>query len=272
MRLKNFLNEDGLAGGSAGVGAGGAPGGGMIGGNTSDQTGGATTTKNVEKYWNKVLSAPVRRENQPKKKKKKKKPDDYIVDDINDNIFEDMATIIEFGMVSEMAVPDPVYQNIKKVGKKIGFKIKRSDTMFDYLARAEREIVDVFNLLCWYILATDKKQKEELKDEIKKALLQINRKRLIAFFVQMDKFTFGIMALVRRVVQNIFGIEITSYNTYVQDIEYIVDHLAKIKKVLWKLNPTPEEINAFNQLNDIILRTKMDIESSKIKSGIGKKL
>lgn len=249
MRLKTFLKEEG-------EGAGGT------GGATTDSTGG-TTTNSVEKYWTKILSTPVRRQN-VKKKKRKHLPDEYL----NDNIFEDFSSII-FCHLNEMSVPEPVYNDIKKVGEKIGFKVKRSDTMFDYLARAEEGLVRIFDLCCLYILANNPTQKEELKEDLKKAIMGVNKRKIIAFFVQLDKFTFGLVALVRRVIQNIFGIEITSYNTYEQDIEYILSHMQKIKEVLWTMSPTEEEKDAYEHLWDVIIKTKEEVErNKKIAKGI----
>lgn len=247
MRLKRYLQEDGEGGGAPGAGGNTVAGSG---------TGPANTTTNIAKFWSKIGSSPIRR---VKKKKKKE-----YEEELSDNIFLDFSEVLSHShRLNEAVVPDSVFQNIRRVGEKIGFKINKSDTVWDYIARGEKEIVEIFDLVCLYILATDEGSKNELKIEIKQALLSVNRKRIVAFFVQLDKFTFGIVALVRRVIQNVFGVEITSYNQFQQDIDYILTHLGKVKKVLLKLDPTKEEMGAYNHLYDVIMKTKEEVEKSK---------
>lgn len=248
MRLKKFLREEG---------EGGAPGGGGEG--YSEVGSGATTTPNVSPFWNKVMKAPVRR----KKKLKKKKELDIDKNlSLNDNILLDLYEIATCNHLNEDIVPDFIFNNIQSAGKKVGFKIKRSDTLFDYLASGGKEIVNLFNLICLYIIASEP-EKTNVKNDIKTELKKINRRRLIAFILQIDKLSFGLTSIVRHILMAVFGLEVTTYNKWAKDIEYIMTHLDKIKKVLMSMNPTPEEIQALDNLYDVILKTKEEVEKNK---------
>lgn len=246
MRLKNYLKEEGE--GSRGEGI-------------ADPIA-ATTTDKIEPFFNKIGVSMVRRKGKGKKKKFKI-PDDYKNENI-DNIFLDMYNILAQYELNEDIVPDSVFNNIKTVGNKVGFKVRKSDTLFDYLSAAEEEIGNIFNLVCLYIIARNATVRNELKTEIKQALSKINTRRLVAFFIQLDKFTIGIVSIVRRVLQNVFGIEISSYNSWAKDIEYVLSNMEKIRQVLMKMNPTPAEIAAHGVFLDMILRTKAEVESKKV--------
>jgi len=241
MRLKNFLKEQ--------------DGGATPGGEGFVDAGTGTTTKNIEPFISKIGTAPVSRF----KKKKKKR---IFYNESKDNFIMDIYDVLSNNTLNESLVPDFIFNNIKSVGDKIGFKIKRSDTLFNYIGYAEREIVELFNLVCLYIIAgpTDK---SSLKSEIKKSVSGINRKRLVAFFIQADKLTLGLVAFVGKIIQNITGVEITSYNKWVSNIEYIIVHLDDVKSVLDTMNPTPEEISAFDNLYNLILKTKKEVEDIK---------
>lgn len=250
MRLNQFLKEQ--------DGAGGTPS--PIGNNSSGEGyreigSGATTSKNIAPFINKVFNTPARR-----RIKKKKKDIPEIV--LKDNIIQDLCDCASHHRLNEAILPDFIFKNIKDVGSKIGLNVKRSDTFFDYIADAEREIQELFNLICLYILATPQ-NKVELKAEIKTNLKKINHQRLMAFLLMMDKMTFGLTSLIRHVLMGVFGLEISTYNKWSSDITYILSHLDKVKDVLMKLSPTSDEVTAFNHLYDVILKTKAEIEKSK---------
>lgn len=214
------------------------------------QSGPATTTNNVVKFYDKIGSKPARR-----LRKKKKKTED--------NIYEDFYTVIWYNTLNEASIlPDFVFNTIKSVGEYIGLKVKKSDSLIDYLSSAEEEFVRLYNLLCLYIIATGN-EKAKLKADIKKELKKVNIKRFTAFLLQTEKLAFGLTSIVRHLLMTIFGVEITSYNKWVTDIEYILTHLKKIKDVLSTMNPTKEELDAFDRLYDVIVKTKSEIELSK---------
>lgn len=177
--------------------------------------------------------------------------------DINDNIFKDLSDIL---IKESTIVPDSVFYNIKLIGDKVGLKIKRSDTVFDYLESAGKEVAKIIGLVCQYIVTRDKTEKETLKNTIKSEIDSVNRKRIASFFMEVDKATFGLLSIVRLVLRNIFGVEITNYKKWSKDIEYVLSKLDSIKKVLMGMNPTKEEIDAFNNFYDVVIKTKEEYE------------
>lgn len=234
--------------------------GGMVSGNTGGEgyetipdSGPATTTKNVSKFYNKI-GEPARR----KPKKKRKKFTTYI--DINDNIIQDICEL--HNKLNESVIPDVLFNNLKSVASKVGFKVKQSDSIWDYISSAEIEIQEIFNLLCLYVLA-DKENKSSLKSDIKAAIKKVNTKRFTAFVLMLDKMSFGLTSILRHILMAVFGIEITTYNKWDSDITYILAHLDKIKKVLMRMNPTEEEIRALDKLYRVITDTKEEIERNK---------
>lgn len=243
MRLKKYLQEQGEGGGGEGMAEVGS---------------GATTTTDVEKFWSRMGSKPARRIK--KKKRRMFVPETKM----NDNIIQDFCDMVSLSnTLNEVKiVPDFLFQNIKKVGAMVGLNVKRSDSLIDYIASAEVEIQELFNLLCLYILSPSK-EKPALKDKIKRELKSINTKRLAAFFMLVDKMAFGITSIIRHLLIGVFGVEISTYNKWSSDISYILSHLEKIKSVLMSLSPTQEEIDAFNHFYNIVIKTKKEIEKSK---------
>ena len=243
MRLKRYLQEEGESGGGEGMAEVGS---------------GATTTTNIEKFWSRMGSKPARR--LKKKKRRMFVPETKM----NDNIIQDLCdmVLLSDNLNEAKIVPDFLFNNIKKVGSMVGLKIKRADSLIDYVSSAEEEIQELFNLLCLYILAP-KNEKSSMKAEIKSKLKKINTRRLAAFFMLVDKMAFGMTSIIRHLLIGVFGVEISTYNKWSSDISYILSHLEKIKSVLMSLSPTQEEIDAFNHFYKIVMKTKEEIENSK---------
>ena len=256
MRLNNYLFEDGLSSGNGSVGGTNTNG---VEGNpgTGGSVGGGTTTKNIAKFYNKIGSEPARR----KKKKKRRRLMDTD-DELNDNIIQDIYMLASY-KINEGIVPDIIFNNVREVGKKVGLNVKRSDTFFDYLEVAGKEFIDLYNLLCLYLLSSTPSERSSLKSDIKQELSKVNGRRLTAFILMADKMSFGITSLIRHILMSVFGIEISTYNKWDSDISYILSHLSNVGKVLMKMSPTDEEIEAYNNLYNIILKTKEEVESSR---------
>lgn len=235
MRLKNFLNEEGM---------GTATGDGYV------ENQGGITTKNIEPFYNK-LTVTRRR-----KKKKRLFPSHELTENLIQNIYR-MST---FNKMNEAIIPDFIFKNIKKLGDTIGLNVKRSDTLFDYLGRGEKELVELYNLICLYLIAPTPAQRREMESEIGKALKQVNRQRLVAFIMQTDKMSVGLTSIIRHVLMTVFGIEISAYNKWDDNITFVLSHLDKVKRVLLKMNPSKEELEAFDMLYGSIMKTKLDYE------------
>jgi hypothetical protein len=244
MRLVRFLREDGEGSGGEGMA----------------EVGNGTTTNDITPFYNKIMSKPVRRVDKGWKKKKKKK--DVNEEYLDDNMLQDLVDALDYGRLNEAMIPDNLFNPIKSAASKVGFKVKRSDSIFDYLVSAGVEIQELFSLLCQYVVS-EKENKSSLKAQIKTALGKINHRRITAFVLMLDKMTFGLTSIIRHILMYVFGIEITTYNKWENDINYILNHLNKVKKVLMNMSPTEEEIIAFDKLYNVIMKTKVEIEQAK---------
>jgi len=172
----------------------------------------------------------------------------------------DILDILEFNKnINEGKVRDIAYNSLKTLGNKLGFKVRRSDSIFDYLARAEENLVDLITYLTLYVLAKDGSQKKELKDEIFNLLKMVNTKEITAFFMQVDRGFFGITSHLRHVLMSIFGVEISTYNKWVDDFNYIEKTLKDIRKVLMRMDPSQEELNALENFELIMSQSKKDM-------------
>jgi len=175
-----------------------------------------------------------------------------------DNIFEDISLII---LNENIGVPDSVFDNIKKVGNKIGIQIKRSDTIFDYLERAGKEVSNIIGLICKYIITKNGKEKDDLKLKLKSDIKSVNRQRIVSFIMEIDNSFIGLSSMLKLVMRNIFGIEITNYKEWLNDVEYILTSLKKIKKVLIDMNASQDEFDIYNNFYNSIIMIKQDIGS-----------
>lgn len=66
--------------------------------------------------------------------------------------------------------------------------------------------------------------------------------------MQMDKLTIGLTTQIRHIIQSIFGIEITTYNNWEDDLKYLTAAMIKMRKVLNKMGDSSNEIKIINQL------------------------
>ncbi len=164
--------------------------------------------------------------------------------------------------LNEMVVPENLFTSLKRIGEKIGINIKRSDTIFDYISRAEGGLVDLYTYASLYFLSTNAKQKEELKQYMKDILSNFNVKEITAFLMQLDRATFGITAHVRHILMSLFGIEIATYNRIHTDIEIIQKEIQKVRDLLNKINAEPKVINALDNFQFLLMSIREDGEGA----------
>jgi len=169
--------------------------------------------------------------------------------------------------LNEMAIPDSLFNSLKRIGEKIGVNVKRSDTIFDYISRAEGGLVDLYTYASLYFLSNDTKQKEELKQDMKSILKNFNVKEITAFLMQLDRATFGITAHVRHILMSLFGIEIATYNKMHTDIELIQKEIQKVRMLLNKINAEPKVLNALDNFQFLLMSIKEDGEGSCMTGG-----
>lgn len=170
--------------------------------------------------------------------------------------------ILNDSKLDEMSIPENLFNSLKRIGEKIGVNVKRSDTIFDYISRAEGGLVDLYTYASLYFLSSDNKQKEELKQDMKNILKNFNVKEITAFLMQLDRATFGITAHVRHILMSLFGIEIATYNKIHTDVELIQKEIQKVRMLLDKIKAEPKVISALDNFQFLLMSIKEDGEGA----------
>lgn len=149
---------------------------------------------------------------------------------------------------------DKNYQLVKKLGVKLGIKVKKSNTLFDYLKSAGTVINDLFRTSCLFLITdvTDNESRKELIRDAKNIIKRIDKKSIFAFLMQLDRGTLGLTGPIRHVLMSFFGLEITSYNTTLNNINYLKKELKHIKQILKKMNLSKEEINSLKSFENLV--------------------
>lgn len=127
--------------------------------------------------------------------------------------------------------------SIKRLGKKFGIRIKPSESVFSYIKKFSRGLDDLFRYASLYMLTDvrDSKTRKELVQDAKKTINKLDKKELIAFLIQLDKVSFGLTAHFRHFFQSVLGLEIATYNKWLEDKEYIEKELKHIKIVMKRM-------------------------------------
>jgi hypothetical protein len=100
---------------------------------------------------------------------------------------------------------------------------------------------------------TDSKSRQDIVKDAKTIIKKVNRKNLMSFLMQLDKLTLGITSHIRHIIQSVFGVEITTYNYYKQDLDYLKTEINNIRYVLKKMGNTEKELNLLKNLEDSIM-------------------
>ncbi len=139
--------------------------------------------------------------------------------------------------INEMS--DESFQSIKKLGDRMGVKVSKSHTLFSLLKRFSSDVGRVIGLATRFHFAkitNNPKKASKLKIELDKALTKTTKKDVMSFFLQLDKNLLSLTSIPRHILQSFFGVEISTYNQWKEDKDYILDSLEKIRKVLQKMD------------------------------------
>lgn len=168
-------------------------------------------------------------------------------------IIVDYLILMEGKQLNEMS--NDTFETIKKVGKKLGVRIKKSDTVFTYLKKFGRGVDDLIRLSSLYLITdiTDSKSRKDIVQDAKNILKGMNKKEIAAFIFQLDKATVGITAHLRHIMQSIFGLEVATYNNWMEDIDYIKKELRHIKTVLKRMGNSEKELKMAEKFEKMIL-------------------
>lgn len=174
--------------------------------------------------------------------------------------FENLLLILDNNRIDEDKI-NIIFPYVKKIGSALGLKVKRSDTMFTYIKRAEEDLSDLYTYATLYIFANNSKQKKELYDEMAKIIKKISPQKISAFFINLDKLTFGLSSKVRAVLNGLFGIEISTYNKWVDEIDYLKKEIIDIRKVLYKIDADKTIHNILNDFEKKINKIQITEET-----------
>jgi len=168
------------------------------------------------------------------------------------SIISEYITLMEYFQLDEMS--PQTFINIKKAGEKLGLNVKKSKSLVDYLKGADKKIGELLRYSTMF-LATDigdNKTRKKIIGWMREALRSIDKRDVIGFLIQLDKVSFGLTSHIRHMFQSLFGVEVTTYNDWKSNYDYVENELRKIKEVLSKAGASEEEMKAVGNLENII--------------------
>jgi len=143
---------------------------------------------------------------------------------------------------------------LRSVGDKLGLKVVPSDSLFDYIKRAGKGINDLLRLSAIYLSTdiTNKKLLGEITSDAKKILKKLDKREIMAFLLQLDRSTLGITSHLRHVTMSVFGVEITTYNHWLKNVDYLKKEINNMKYTLKGMKDTEEEIIALRYFENLV--------------------
>lgn len=162
---------------------------------------------------------------------------DEYVKPIEFTYLTEYVTICEAVMLSEMS--NQKFEEIRLAAKKLGLRINRSDSIFDFLKDVGTTTSDFFRAAVLYASTDmkDKKTKQGFVSDMKSSLSRINKKEMTAFLLILDKSTLGLTSHVRHILQGLFGIEVTGYyQLYQQHQQNIINMRRELKTLKSHMN------------------------------------
>lgn len=172
------------------------------------------------------------------------------------NVLESHLVLCESLEMNEMS--NETLKKLKLLGKKMGFKVKPSKSLIDYMKQAEGGLEDLLRYATLYMMTDvkDKQSRKELVGDAKKVLKGIEKRDLAGFLMQLDKVSLGLSSHIRHIFQSVFGIEITTINNWLDDAKYLEKELRHIRRVLNRMDNTEGELRALDKfegsLKDIL--------------------
>lgn len=159
------------------------------------------------------------------------------------------------GIINE-AVSQETFEILDKASAKLGLRLKRSDSIFDYLKGMGRAIQDLTRTAALYLMTDikDKKTRRILTHDAKKIIKRADKKEITGFLLQLDRATIGITAHLRHILMSIFGLEVATYNRWLPDSEYIEKELHHVRQILRKRGMKEKDILMLKDLEQKLTR------------------
>ena len=129
------------------------------------------------------------------------------------------------------AISDDTFHKLQSLGFKFGIKVRRSKTFLDILGNAGKGVLELMKLVAHYSVEADlldTKARKKLESDIKQQFSKVKREDVIAFIVNVDKTFLGLTSIPRHVLQNLLGIQITSYDNWQSHYDYIEKNMEKM--------------------------------------------
>ncbi len=172
--------------------------------------------------------------------------------------FELLCFILKLGdqnNISE-AVSQKTFDALDKASAKLGLRLKRSDSIFDYLKGMGRGIQDLTRTAALYLMTDikDKKSRRILTHDAKKIISRADKKEITGFLLQLDRATIGLTAHIRHIMMSIFGLELATYNRWLPDSKYIEKELHHVRQILRKRGMKEKDILMLKDLESKLTR------------------
>lgn len=158
---------------------------------------------------------------------------------------EDFNVLGFFHMFDDVnEASDEFIFKLQKMGQKYGVKVRKTKTFQQLVAGAGKGVLRLMKLVADYAVTADildPAPRKKLEADIKAQFSGMKKEDVIAFMVNLDKSFLGITAIPRHIVQNILGIEITSYNNWQSNADYLNKNIPKIISILHIMGDTENE-------------------------------
>jgi len=149
-----------------------------------------------------------------------------------------------------------LFKVLNKVAKKLGLRLKKSETIFSYIKKSGPWFEELLRLASLYLLTDvrDRKTRKQIMSYARKMAKDVNPKEIAAFLMQLDRAAFGLTAHLRHILMSIFGIEVATYNKWLDDPEYIEKEFKHVKIVAKRRGLPASEIAAIDKLQQRLIQ------------------
>jgi hypothetical protein len=166
-------------------------------------------------------------------------------------------------------VSGETFETLKRAADKLGFRLHKSETIFDYFKKMGRGMNDLLRTASLFMLTDikDRKTRAVLIKDAKKIIKKANKKEITAFLMQLDKATLGITSHLRHIITSVFGLELTTYMRFVPDTDYIEAELKRVREVMRKKGMSDDDIL---MVKDVEAKLKRNIKNQEVIDAINK--
>lgn len=185
--------------------------------------------------------------------------------------FDDVLPLMEAhpAVAADLKDTSKWYELLKAAAEKLGLRLKRTETIWDYIKKGGTWFEDFIRLVSLYLLTDvqDSKTRKMIKTYAKRHLKQVNPKEIAAFILQLDRGLFGLTAHIRHILMSVFGIEVATYNKWLDDPTYIEKEFRHVVQVAKARKIPSKHIDAINKLQSQLIR---DLKDREVEKKIGK--